>query len=778
MAEVNGTNDSDVLYGTSGDDVVSAGNGYDTIYGSSGRDTVDGGLLGDTLYFGFFPAFPDRSPGLSLVTGDRTITVTGSQVTDSAGQIATSFTSIETISFGTSGGGFASGTTTIDASAFSPVNPGNGSERLTVSAFDVGTYSSQVLNVTGTAQDDGIFVGLGNHVLNGGTGRDRLGIFGAGNMTLLENAGVITAIGNGRTTIARDFELVRLGTTTGGVINAYDLKIDITFDASISGTYFGGSGNDLFDNSYSNTPTTYAGIFVGGAGADTYRYSSFGGNLNQDRILDFAADDRIDLGFWTKNTTFIGNAAFTGVALQVRYEIVGNTTQVQVDNDGDGVGDATLFIENGPFRLVETALGSDVLRIAGANEATAGNDTLTGSDGNDFFNALGGNDTIYGRGGNDDLRGGDGDDTIDGGAGNDFIYGQAGNDTIYGGDGDDFIRTSSGIDFIDGGAGIDRISFFNSANDIAPTQGVIADLGRGLLLNDGYGNREQIVNIEGLGGTLPFADILRGDDKANALLGGQGDRLYGMGGDDQLLMGGMLGSILDGGDGIDSVSLITSRDVFTSNGGVASEIATMGVVIDLSRGTVLNDGFGNGGKMINVENVYAFSEFDSRITGSSANNSLTSGVGDDRLSGLAGDDMLIGGLGQDYLIGGEGADTFVFSGFAVEDSDLDGVLEVGAGSSAATVNAADRIMDFNAQQGDRIDLSRVDAIGLSDGSSPLDQALTWRGTSRFTGAAGEARYQVKNGATYIYLEVNGEAGADMVIRLDGVHALSASDFIL
>ena len=66
------------------------------------------------------------------------------------------------------------------------------------------------------------------------------------------------------------------------------------------------------------------------------------------------------------------------------------------------------------------------------------------------------------------------------------------------------------------------------------------------------------------------------------------------------------------------------------------------------------------------------------------NDTLIGGKGDDILYGQGGDDILIGGEGDDILYGGTGADTFVW-----QEGDL----------------GNDVIMDFNADEGDRIDLS-------------------------------------------------------------------------
>ena len=64
----------------------------------------------------------------------------------------------------------------------------------------------------------------------------------------------------------------------------------------------------------------------------------------------------------------------------------------------------------------------------------------------------------FGGNGNDSLSGSSGNDTIDGGDGNDHINGYSGHDTLIGGDGNDNLRGSHGNDQIDGGTGSDTIT--------------------------------------------------------------------------------------------------------------------------------------------------------------------------------------------------------------------------------------------------------------------------------------------------------------------------------
>lgn len=86
-----------------------------------------------------------------------------------------------------------------------------------------------------------------------------------------------------------------------------------------------------------------------------------------------------------------------------------------------------------------------------------GNDTLTGSSGDNMLFGGDGNDSIVGQAGNDALDGGGGNDTLDGGEGHDRLEGGAGSDAMAGGPrGDTFYAVDGTADFLDGGDGIDE----------------------------------------------------------------------------------------------------------------------------------------------------------------------------------------------------------------------------------------------------------------------------------------------------------------------------------
>ncbi|MCD2184738.1 M10 family metallopeptidase C-terminal domain-containing protein [Rhizobium sp. GN54] len=97
-----------------------------------------------------------------------------------------------------------------------------------------------------------------------------------------------------------------------------------------------------------------------------------------------------------------------------------------------------------------------------------------------------------------------------------------------------------------------------------------------------------------------------------------------------------------------------------------------------------------------------------------------------------------------------------------------------ATDSAASGTGRDTIYDFSRGQGDKIDLSAVDANWKASGN----QAFKFIGDDDFNAKAGELRYEKKASNTYIYADINGDRKADFGIHLDDRVFLWKGDFIL
>lgn len=311
-----------------------------------------------------------------------------------------------------------------------------------------------------------------------------------------------------------------------------------------------------------------------------------------------------------------------------------------------------------------------------------------------------------------------GDDTLRGTDGIDVITGLTGNDTVFGG---------AGADTIDGGLDDDTL----------------------------YANTKS----------------QWGDGAIDTVLGGAGDdHIYGGYGD-----------ILSGGTGFDILSL----DLSQADHGISvnfrpmtlldlgdlvtikidqTELSGFQAVSDVN-GSAFDDRIvlGNSGAIgVRVDGGGG----DDTVKATSADDTLLGGDGDDRLQGRGGHDTLLGGDGDDRLAGGRRSDTLT------GDSGADRFV-FADGDTAGARARADVVTDFSHADGDKISLRGMDAIAGGD-----DDKFSFIGSDRFSGHAGELRFGVVDGATFVTGDTDGDGHADFTIRLDGALDLVKGDFVL
>lgn len=153
------------------------------------------------------------------------------------------------------------------------------------------------------------------------------------------------------------------------------------------------------------------------------------------------------------------------------------------------------------------------------------------------------------------------------------------------------------------------------------------------------------------------------------------------------------------------------------------------------------------------------------LWGGTGNDVLNAGAQEDRLFGEAGsdklyggtqNDRLTGGAGRDYLSGGAGGDRFIFT--ARSDS----------GTTAAT---RDQILDFRHAQGDKIDLSAIDAVpGGANNAFKLDSG------GGFT--RGEVKIMALGSDRLLYLNLDTDSAPELVIQLVKPGVFGVGDIIL
>lgn len=272
---------ANTITGNTGNDTLNGNDGDDKLYGGAGTDTLNGGIGTDTL---------DGQGGADAMTGGAG---NDTYFVDDAGD-----TTVEL-----AGGG----TDTVRLTTNAAYTVG---DQIEVVQFT----GSGAANVTGNGQVNTIIGGAGDDTINGGAGGD----------TLRGGLGV--------------------DTINGGNDN------DKIYGEDGADVLFGDAGNDFI----------YGGAgadqLTGGIGKDyftlnTAAESGVGAGL-RDVVLDFDTLDVIDLHLIDADPvtagdqafSFIGAAAFSGVAGQVRYVNDGEGTHVFGDIDGDTVADFEVLI--------------------------------------------------------------------------------------------------------------------------------------------------------------------------------------------------------------------------------------------------------------------------------------------------------------------------------------------------------------------------------------------------------------------------------------------------
>ena len=205
--------------------------------------------------------------------------------------------------------------------------------------------------VFGNGMDNILTGGLGNDTVNGGNGEDRLR--GGGGLDLLSGGG------DNDTLQGSDGNDQLFGGIGDDLLSGGN-NADTLQGGAGDDTLTGGSGNDSIAGGDGDDVLTGGGgsdLQTGGAGADAFVLQKPDDSgitvVTQDTITDFVTgSDQIDLSRLDARQSgkddafdFIGTAAFSSVAGQLRYRISGANVIVAGDVDGDGVADFTILLE-------------------------------------------------------------------------------------------------------------------------------------------------------------------------------------------------------------------------------------------------------------------------------------------------------------------------------------------------------------------------------------------------------------------------------------------------
>lgn len=156
-----------------------------------------------------------------------------------------------------------------------------------------------------------------------------------------------------------------------------------------------------------------------------------------------------------------------------------------------------------------------------------------------------------------------------------------------------------------------------------------------------------------------------------------------------------------------------------------------------------------------------------QLFGEAGRDTLQGQYGHDSLDGGGGNDSLWGGTGADSLRGGSGADIFNF-GRSVDSTARTTEQVQAVTGDVGDLAGVDTILDFSPSQGDRIDLSRIDAFDQSRDGLNNNAAFTL--VAQPSTAAGTAWIVYdpnQSGHATIFLNQDGGDAAEFQLEVYG-----------
>ncbi|MCD5975240.1 beta strand repeat-containing protein, partial [Pseudomonas quasicaspiana] len=649
------------------------------------------------------------------------------------------------------------------------------------------------INLNGNSEENTLTGNNAANILDGKAGADTL-IGGLGNDTyIVDNVGDVVV-----ETSALLTEIDTVQASTSYALGNNLENLTLTGSDSLDGTG-NALNNRITGNSGDNRLDGGLGIdtLTGGLGNDTYVVD----NLKDVIVETTTLPGEIDtvessvnwaLGANLENLTLTGSENLNGTGNALANVLIGNAGN-NILNGGAGIDTLKGGDGNDTFVLdqfAELALleelsnqGSDTLNISFA--ATAINNTVDLSSANlrnvenvtllgaGLFSVIGNdqNNILVGNAFANTLNGGAGDDTLNGGAGIDTLIGGTGDDTYiidnlkdvvseFDNEGHDLVQTTVTYtlsNFVEDGQALGAAAINLTGNDEANTltgnnaanildgkagaDTLIGGLGNDTYIVDNIGDvvvetSALLTEIDTVQASISYALgnnlenlTLTGSDSLDGTGNALNNRITGNSGSNRL-DGGLGIDTLTGGLGNDTYVVDNLKDVIVETSTLITEVDTVESSVNWTLGT-------------NLENLTLTGSDNLNGTGNALINTMI---------GNSGNNILNGGAGNDTLTGGSGADTFVFNLLS----------ELGLGDKR------DAITDFNSAQGDKIDLSKLDANVLLGGINPF----TFIGAAEFTGA-GQLRFvdEVLSG------NINGNLNNDFEIHLVGVTALTANDFV-
>lgn len=460
------------------------------------------------------------------------------------GDIAMSFTAGQTISV--NGQNWA----TLDsASSFSRLATGSGDDMIRT-----GTGSKQIMLGLG---DDFLLVGNAVGNFDGGRGTDTISYYYSTDGVSVDLHTNLASGGWASNNTIKGFEGV-YGSNSGNDSLYGSNGANLIQGNGGNDVVFDRGGDDLVDLGDGNDAVISGGgkdTYIGGAGIDTLSYYFASNGVTVDLLLNtvsgaWSGDDTIS-GFERVYGSNVGSDVLRGTDGSNIIRGYGGNDIVYARNGNDlvdlGDGNDTVVVGNGSDTLVGGA-GIDNLNYYYSSSGVRVDLLLnTASAGYAAGDAISGFERVYGSNtGNDTLRGTNDDNFIRGYGGNDIIFDRGGNDTVDLGAGNDIVVSGGGVDtYFGGSGGADEVSYYYSI------AGVSIDL-RTNSTNGGWADDDTISGFERVSGSDAGNDTIVGSAVNNVLRGNGGnDVLNGLDGHD-LIDGGTGNDVLVGSSGADS----------------------------------------------------------------------------------------------------------------------------------------------------------------------------------------------------------------------------------
>lgn len=656
----------DIILAQGGDDSVLAGAGADDIYGGDGSDTIDAGAGDDTVYgdtpdgawhYEYFDLDPTGNPtsladaGFVAGSPDYDGTPTSVGYTDSLNPADIDSADDFAIKY--------SSTLIIDTAGDYTFRTGSDDgSKMFIDGVEV--VNNDGLHALTYVDGTPVTLTAGEHTID---------------IIYFENDG-----GN-------SLEAFISGPDTGGVqtsLTGYDGLRAATGDDIIIGgtgddTLFGGAGDDtVIVSEADNTDTITGGEDADGSDIDTVTFDSVGTTDGVD--VSFTGDEAADyqVGTTGSDGSFTEIERVVGTDNDDTIDLTNDTSGITVES---GTGDDTITSGAGDD-VIDASTGDDTVAL---NDNFGNDDIVGGEDvGNgdtDVLDATGVTvDTTLDLTAPETGTLTDGTDTATLaeieqfflGSGNDTATGSTGDDFVDLGAGDDTINAGAGDDAIAGGTGDDEIVLTNGFGDDTITGGEDADDNDVDVLNASDITVDTILNL-----TSPETGTLTdGTDTASLaeieqfFLGSGDDSATGSAGDDIIDLGAGDDSI-NAGAGDDNITAGTGTDTIAITDGFGNDTIDAGEDVgnsdvDVLDGSSLTDDVtvtltgDEVGTVTDGVDTLDFTGVEEIVTGS-GDDTVVGGTGDDSVSTGAGADVISTGEGADTINAGDGDDIITFS---------------------------------------------------------------------------------------------------------------------